>query len=87
MKEFRTAYLRDVVELIDEKNPHTITVRDKEYVQVVRCKDCRTFYGGECDKLGYTRHVQPNDFCSWGERKDEVEEDGCDMRLNATEHP
>ena len=42
-------------------------------VEVVRCKDCKhimfsDFYG-EC-KLGVFGIVMPNDFCSYGERKD-----------------
>ena len=68
MKEFRTAYLRDVVELIDEKNPHTITVRDKEYVQVVRCKDCIEYL--YCEQ---NEHNDPDGFCAWGKPR-EVEE-------------
>lgn len=44
-----------------------------DVVEVVRCKDCKNlmfsdFYG-ECSK-GYLGIVQPNDFCSYGERKD-----------------
>jgi hypothetical protein len=39
-------------------------------VEVVRCKDCTSFHGGSC----YVNRIEmsENDFCSWGERKDEV---------------
>ena len=44
-----------------------------DVVEVVRCKDCKNlmfsdFYG-ECSK-GYMGIVQPDDYCSRGERKD-----------------
>lgn len=46
----------------------------RELVAVVRCKDCKhlmfsDFYG-ECRK-GYLGIVKPDDYCSYGERKDE----------------
>ena len=45
----------------------------EDVVEVVRCRDCRhiTFSDcyGECGK-GYLGIVQPNDFCSRGERKE-----------------
>lgn len=46
-------------------------------VEVVRCKDCKHYgvtIAGEfmqmCRKLEYTHHEE-DDFCSWGEKKDE----------------
>lgn len=44
-----------------------------DVVEVVRCKDCKNlmfsdFYG-ECSK-GYMGIVSPDDYCSYGERKD-----------------
>lgn len=40
---------------------------------VVRCKDCKYFNGNMkfCD---YSCQVRDDDYCSWGEREDEVEE-------------
>lgn len=48
-----------------------------EYVKVVRCKDCKHFEPtkdtfGACEML--TTYMHNNGYCSWGERKDEVEE-------------
>ena len=41
-------------------------------VEVVRCKDCTHYHGVSC----YVNEIEmgENDFCSWGERKDEVTE-------------
>ena len=46
-------------------------------VEVVRCKDCRFYFfvegedRGECDeRIDSFRPFYPNDFCSYGERKD-----------------
>lgn len=46
-------------------------------VEVVRCKDCKHFEPtkdtfGACEML--TTYMHNNGYCSWGERKDEVEE-------------
>ena len=39
-------------------------------VPVVRCKDCKHYNEGFC--VGYHAHhdIMPDDFCSYGERKD-----------------
>ena len=46
---------------------------DNDVVQVVRCKDCRycqrDAYGLWCFN-DYEHSLQPDDFCSYGERKD-----------------
>lgn len=41
---------------------------------VVRCKDCeyRSFYGGNAHCYLDGRDAKDEDFCSWGERKDDV---------------
>ena len=53
-------------------------VKDKDVVSIVRCKDCASFHysgmGGDngilyCAKL--LTEMQPTDFCSYGERKDD----------------
>ena len=40
-------------------------------VEVVRCKDCK-FQGDEddCPLLSLSAYTEPDDFCSYGERKD-----------------
>ena len=35
--------------------------------EVVRCKDCRHWNNGDCYRLELSK---PDDFCSYGERKD-----------------
>ena len=50
-----------------------------DVVEVVRCCDCKHFfYESECSKhsrsgspiTGYTFYTRPNNFCSYGERRD-----------------
>ena len=38
-----------------------------DFVRVVRCKDCKHWDFGDCYRQELTR---PDDFCSYGERKD-----------------
>ena len=56
---------------VDDSVPNVATVVD--FVEVVRCKDCQYWtgedYDGCCIKNGLaTRYA--NDYCSYGERKD-----------------
>ena len=41
-------------------------------VPVVRCKDCKHEFGGSCIICGFQKR-KPEDFCSYGERKDEAD--------------
>lgn len=47
-----------------------------EMAPVVRCKDCKHYDGQECyhprSDMGDSLSVDPMDFCSYGERKDNV---------------
>ena len=59
---------------IDNESPHTLIIRDKEYVQVVRCKDCKYFhdYGdGVKNCWGDGGGMKDDDYCSQAKRKDE----------------
>ena len=40
---------------------------------VVRCKDCKHEFGGSCILCGFQKR-KPEDFCSYGERKDDKHE-------------
>ena len=44
-----------------------------EFVEVVRCKECKWFNTWSCAKWIVDESDKPkeNDFCSWGERRDE----------------
>lgn len=42
---------------------------------VVRCKDCKHEFGGSCIICGFQKR-KPDDFCSYGERKDKVDAEG-----------
>ena len=43
---------------------------------VVRCKDCKHYdIGGSCIICGFQSR-KPDDFCSYGERKDEADAEG-----------
>ena len=37
--------------------------------RVTRCKDCKHEFGGRCSICGFQKR-KPEDFCSYGERKD-----------------
>lgn len=39
---------------------------------VVRCKDCKHEFGGSCIICGFQKR-KPEDFCSYGERKDDAD--------------
>ena len=43
-----------------------------DVVEVVRCKDCVHRYGDYCHRFhdGYSAFIRENDFCSYGEMKD-----------------
>ncbi len=36
-----------------------------DVAEIVRCKDCKHWHGGDCFRIELTR---PNDFCSFGEK-------------------
>ena len=38
-------------------------------VEVVRCKDCKAFHNGKCDRLLGLPNPYPDSFCSYGERR------------------
>lgn len=42
---------------------------------VVRCKDCKHEFGGSCILCGFQKR-KPEDFCSYGERKDGADAEG-----------
>lgn len=47
-----------------------------DVVEVVRCKDCKYYSplkdgGSQCERLDGLLMSKPNDFCSYGERKEE----------------
>lgn len=44
-------------------------------VPVVRCKDCKHEFGGSCIICGFQKR-KPEDFCSYGERKDGGDAEG-----------
>lgn len=39
---------------------------------VVRCKDCKHEFGGSCIICGFQKR-KPDDFCSYGERKESAD--------------
>ena len=44
-----------------------------DVVPVVRCKNCKHEFGGNCIICGFQKR-KPEDFCSYGERKDDKHE-------------
>lgn len=67
--------LSDVANLIDQNaDINGIVFHGKEFVRVVRCKDCE-FYTEEerwCRRLGLCGAFDPNDYCSHGERREDA---------------
>lgn len=39
-------------------------------VEVVRCRDCKHYNEGFCTGYHANHDIMPDDFCSYGERKD-----------------
>ena len=58
----------DVCELLDDVMYALEEAPTIDAVEVVRCKDCRYWNNGDCYRLELSR---PDDFCSYGERKEE----------------
>ena len=63
-----------VSELVEQKKVFDTIIDVQptvDAVEVVRCKDCKYFNGNMkfCD---YSCQVKENDFCSWGERREDV---------------
>lgn len=46
-----------------------------DVVPVVRCKNCKHEFGGSCIICGFQKR-KPEDFCSYGERKDKADAEG-----------
>lgn len=70
--------MRKMVEMYqDEIVPQMREMLDKR-VEVVRCKDCKHLTFGECYNTawdirdGSYTPVNPNDFCSYGEREEDT---------------
>lgn len=57
-----------IVDLIDEQPP-------VDAIPVVRCKDCKWRNGLRCyhKRSGMDDLVGENDYCSWGERKEDAD--------------
>lgn len=72
-----TFCLSDGTKIISIENLEDITTfinQREEYVKVVRCKDCK-WYRDKQEFCVFGRwDLSPNDYCSFGERKDEMEE-------------
>ena len=50
-------------------------IPSSDVVEVVRCKDCKYFDTGYCGIPFIGKKVNPNYYCSYGERKDEEDID------------
>ena len=64
--EVDTPVYHDVMSTIDDAP----TV---DAIEVVRCKDCTSFYSGWCCDFGI--HRDDNEFCSGGERREDGKAD------------
>lgn len=68
-KEHANTHFINGIESVMEYAEHLPTV-DAEVV--VRCKDCKHEFGGSCILCGFQKR-KPDDFCSYGERKEKNE--------------
>ena len=60
--------------------PKTIDIADvikrienfptEDVIEVVRCKDCKFYGNGDCS-VQSVRNMYPNDYCSYGERRND----------------
>ena len=59
----RTMDIADVIKRIEDFSAEDI-------VKVVRCKDCKFYGNGDCS-VQSVRNMYPNDYCSYGERRND----------------
>ena len=57
----KTIDIADVIKRIEDF--HT-----EDVIEVVRCKDCKFYGNGDCS-VQSVRSMYPNDYCSYGERR------------------
>ena len=61
-------------EIITEKVKKALDDTTVDVVEVCRCKDCKFYFPPFCNrpknKPCQTHAIMPNDFCSYGERKE-----------------
>ncbi len=82
-EQFRTPWLSDVVDLLKRDSTNRVMVGNKEFVLVVRCKDCKWYYQLWIDRGIMREHchrvrgvvVEANGFCAWGERREDGKTD------------
>ena len=70
--------IRMIYNLKGTPKPKTIDIADvikrieefptEDTVEVVRCKDCKFYGNGDCS-VQSVRSMYPNDYCSYGERR------------------
>ena len=61
---------------IDETNVQKFRVADVEFVsdgreRVVRCRDCKFYYGGGCTLLDFSLRDMEDGYCAWSEPREE----------------
>ena len=79
-KEKRLIYLEDALRVMPALEMCTralLKLPTVDAVEVVRCKDCKHWTMGYCNHFayyGYEPMTSEDDFCSYGERKDNGKE-------------
>lgn len=77
-EEIRT--LSDAINILKRDTVNRLIIDNKEFVQVVRCKDCKFYLNSNetCELIDTRLHFYETDkvwaedsFCSWGERKED----------------
>lgn len=85
-EQFRTPWLSDVVDLLKRDSTNRVMVGDKDFVLVVRCKDCKFFdhsdfgegeeywckrFVSSFDDIRRCHRVTEDDYCAWGKRRED----------------
>lgn len=60
---------------VDDMLDEVECFQSADVAPVVRCKDCKHEFGGSCILCGFQKR-KPEDFCSYGERKDGADAEG-----------
>jgi hypothetical protein len=63
-----------IVEIMMVDDFHQEIVYKEIREEIVRCRDCRFFFGPNWDNCAFTKkYAHANGFCAWGERRGETE--------------
>lgn len=71
----RSADCECIKKRLEKAAKRVSVIHAADVASVVRCKDCGHEFGGSCIICGFQKR-KPEDFCSYGERKDGADAEG-----------